>query len=146
MKLLSSLVVAALLATLASAALADEPARHRQDSPDAKGPSPATQQPQGEPVAPRGFLGIEFRYKGIEVAAAGGLPVISCVPGGPADVAGIGPGDVVTGLNGSAVTSGEDFTTQVKALPPGTVVTLTVKRDGKEVDVPVTLGTRPADK
>jgi serine protease Do len=145
MKILTGLVVAALLATIASAALADEPARHRQDAPDAKPPSAAAQ-PQDEAVAPRGFLGIEFRFKGIEVVAAGGLPVVSCVPGGPADVAGIGPGDIVTGLNGTAVTSGAEFTDQVKGFAPGTVVTLTVKRDGKPVDVPVTLGTRPADK
>ncbi|MGC4174601.1 S1C family serine protease [Demequina sp.] len=61
------------------------------------------------------------------------------VPGGPADEAGIKGGDIITAIDGRAITRSDDLVVAIRAKAPGDTVTLTVKRDGKEQDITVTL-------
>ncbi len=53
-------------------------------------------------------------------------------------------GDVITAVDGQAVTSMEELASTIQARQPGDQVALTVLRNGKEIKVDVTLGTRPA--
>jgi putative serine protease PepD len=59
--------------------------------------------------------------------------------GGPADKAGIRPGDVILAVDGTPVTAPEELIVQVRAKAVGDSVTLTVRRDGGERRVRVTL-------
>jgi Do/DeqQ family serine protease len=60
--------------------------------------------------------------------------------GSGADRAGLRAGDVITALNGQAVSDPNSFRNAIASTPPGTEVTLTVKRDGNERQVRATLG------
>ncbi len=79
-------------------------------------------------------------------AAAAGVPVevltevvvIEVVAGAPADGL-LAPGDVVTALDGRVVTSGADLAERIRALTPGTTVTLTVEHEGTVRDQRVTV-------
>ena len=53
--------------------------------------------------------------------------------------AGLKVGDVIVGLDGKKVTSAGELQAEVSAKRPGTKVTLDVLRDGKSMNVPVTL-------
>ena len=53
----------------------------------------------------------------------------------PAKLAGLRLGDVVTAVNGHPVTNFTQFTDEIRPLPAGTPVTVTVRRDGKLVDL-----------
>jgi len=65
--------------------------------------------------------------------------------GSPASEAGLQADDVVVAIDGKAVTGAESLTGFVRGLASGTEVTLTVIRDGKSIDVPVTLATKTED-
>lgn len=69
----------------------------------------------------------------------------SVVGDGPAAGAGIETGDIVVAVDGVAATSPSAVTDQIRAHDPGDIVTIGVIRDGAQVDVPVTLGSRPDD-
>ena len=56
--------------------------------------------------------------------------------------AGLKAGDVITAINGTAVTTADDLTAKIGALKPGDKVTLSVTRNGSTLKVDVTLGTR----
>ncbi len=87
-----------------------------------------------------------------------GAYVASVTPGGPADKAGIHGGDQATSLQG--VNAGGDLIVAVDGLPvqtfdsllsylltnksPGDTITLTVLRGDQKLDIPLTLGKRPA--
>ncbi|KGM14840.1 hypothetical protein N867_14965, partial [Actinotalea fermentans ATCC 43279 = JCM 9966 = DSM 3133] len=60
----------------------------------------------------------------------------------PAAQAGLAKDDVVVALDGEAVSGAESLTAQVRERAPGDVVTLTVVRGGKTLELDVTLGTR----
>ncbi|CAM5783493.1 S1C family serine protease [Cellulomonas persica] len=62
--------------------------------------------------------------------------------GSPAAKAGLEVDDVVVGIDGDAVGGAESLTAFVRAHASGDQVTLTVVRDGKAIDVEVTLATR----
>ena len=51
--------------------------------------------------------------------------------GGPADQAGLKPGDLVVGLDGQPVRSLDEFTSYVNARPAQEIL-ITVRRDGEE--------------
>jgi S1-C subfamily serine protease len=79
-----------------------------------------------------------------------GVLVISVVPNGPADQAGIQGGeglnervprggDVITAVDGNAVKNMEELAAHVAGHAPGDVITLTIVRDGQERQVDVTL-------
>jgi S1-C subfamily serine protease len=89
-----------------------------------------------------------------------GLLVFKMTPGGPAERAGLrgpqivtrrrGPfvvetldrtaADLIVAVDGQKVTSADDFLSYIEAKEPGSQLTLTVVRQGKEVQIPMTLG------
>ncbi|MET8947359.1 trypsin-like peptidase domain-containing protein [Streptomyces sp. NPDC004542] len=74
--------------------------------------------------------------------AAGASPVES---GGPADKAGLKPGDVITQLDDHVIDSGPTLIGEIWTHKPGDKVTITYKRDGKEHTADLTLGSRVGD-
>jgi S1-C subfamily serine protease len=73
--------------------------------------------------------------------AGGSQPAIA--PGSPAEKAGLKAGDIVLAIEGTTVDSEHPLDAQLTSYAPGQSVKLTILRDGKQVDVSVTLGTRP---
>lgn len=76
-----------------------------------------------------------------------GAEVREVTSGGAGDKAGIKAGDVITALNGNAISSSNALVATIRGYQPGDKVTLTVQRDGKSSKVEVTLesdGGQPA--
>jgi S1-C subfamily serine protease len=69
-----------------------------------------------------------------------GVVVYQVQSGSAADRAGLRQGDVITALNGTAITDPNTFRNMIASSGPGSEVTLTVKRDGKEGQVRARLG------
>ena len=69
-----------------------------------------------------------------------GVVVYQVQSGSGADRAGLRAGDVITALNGEQVSEPNTFRNKIASTPPGTEITLTVKRDGREQQVRATLG------
>jgi membrane-associated protease RseP (regulator of RpoE activity) len=57
----------------------------------------------------------------------------------PAKLAGLRLGDVVTAIDGHPVTNFNQLTDEIRPLPPGTPVTITVRRDGKLLNLHATV-------
>jgi serine protease Do len=60
-----------------------------------------------------------------------GVLAQSVIPGGPADQAGLRPGDVITGFNGRKVATGNQLKNYIAFTEPGTEAELDVVRDGR---------------
>ncbi len=69
-----------------------------------------------------------------------GVLVYQVQPGSAAERAGLRRSDVITALNGTAVNDPNWFRNSIAGSAPGTEITLTIKRGGKEQQVRVTLG------
>ncbi|HJY27510.1 MAG TPA: Do family serine endopeptidase [Pyrinomonadaceae bacterium] len=69
-----------------------------------------------------------------------GVVVYQVQGGSAADRAGLRQGDVISALNGTAITDPNTFRNSIASISPGTEVTLTVRRDGSERQVRATLG------
>lgn len=99
----------------------------------------------------RGYLGIAMQDVNKDIADALGLPtdrgtlVQRVEPGQPAEKAGIKPGDVIVRVNNQNVTPEQTLSYLVANLAPGTTVPLELIRDGKRMNLSVTLGTRPPE-
>jgi putative serine protease PepD len=90
---------------------------------------------------------VEHAYLGVstEDAANGEGASIAEVRGGtPAAEAGLQSGDVVTAIDGKAVTSSDELRRLIDSSSPGDTVELTLERDGETKTVPVELGSRPS--
>ncbi|WP_426311007.1 S1C family serine protease [Cellulosimicrobium sp. E-16] len=74
-----------------------------------------------------------------------GAEVQEVTDGSPAADAGIRSGDVIVEIDGHAVGGAESLTAFVRERAAGAKSTLTVVRDGKTLELDVTLATRPAD-
>jgi putative serine protease PepD len=68
------------------------------------------------------------------------------VKGGPAEKAGLKVNDAVISVDGEAVNSSLSLVGQLRERQTGTAVTLTVVRDGKTMNIKVTLGTKPTSQ
>ncbi|MFC8348863.1 S1C family serine protease [Streptomyces sp. NPDC057280] len=77
-----------------------------------------------------------------EQGASGSDPVES---GGPADKAGLKPGDVITKLDDTVIDSGPTLIGEIWTHQPGDKVKITYERDGKTNTVELTLGSREGD-
>ena len=94
----------------------------------------------------RGSIGVTIQPLTAEAMSRLGLQnargalVNSVVSGGPAERAGVRPGDVITAFNGNPVNDPNSLRNAVAATPPGTDVGLTLWRNGREQQVRLTLG------
>jgi serine protease Do len=68
-----------------------------------------------------------------------GVLVSKVQKGGPAEKAGVKVEDIIVAMNGTAVKDGEDLVSRVSQTPVGTAAALTLDRDGKRMDVKVTI-------
>jgi len=73
--------------------------------------------------------------QGAQVAA---MPA-AILKGGPADRAGIRPGDLITGFDGKEITSADELIVAVRSREVGDTIKLTYLRNGKRTDVSLTL-------
>ncbi|WP_421111626.1 S1C family serine protease, partial [Streptomyces sp. NEAU-S77] len=89
-------------------------------------------------------LNMEYTGDGARVNSKGaaGSPV---TPGGPGDKAGIEAGDVITEVDGVRVHSGQELIVKIRSHRPGDRLRLTLKRDGDERTVELTLGSASSD-
>lgn len=93
----------------------------------------------------RGRLGIAIQGLDKDLAQSFGLPdergalVASVDPGGPADKAGLKPGDVVLSLDGTRINESADLPRIVGERRPGTRVRMDVWRDGRSRELVATL-------
>jgi Do/DeqQ family serine protease len=96
-----------------------------------------------------GFLGIRLRElneelaEGLGLDLAAGILVEDVIPNRPAAAAGMEQGDVIVRFDGEDVSDDNRFRLKVGNTPPGTVVPVEVIRDGRRVEMEVTLGERP---
>jgi putative serine protease PepD len=87
---------------------------------------------------------VEHAYLGVSLPNSGAATVEAVVKDGPADSAGLQAGDEVTAVDGKTIDSGDALREAIDAKKPGDKITLTIKRNGNERTVQVTLGQRPA--
>ena len=81
------------------------------------------------------------RSPGAHVASAGGKGALieAVTPDSPAFKAGLKVGDTIKKLDATAITGPEQFTPALAAKMPGTVISITVTRNGQDMDVKATL-------
>ena len=103
--------------------------------------------------AQHGFLGILLDQLTPEKAKAFGMgansrgvAVAEVEPNTPAAKAGLQAGDVVVALNGQPVEDLQAFRVRIAGMAPGAVANLKVFRNGRDLEVPVTLGTAKVDQ
>ena len=65
---------------------------------------------------------------------------------GPADKGGLKEEDIIVGLNGEPVQSWDSFRTDIASLQPGEKIQVQVVRDGKPVELAITIGERPEEQ
>ena len=80
----------------------------------------------------------------LNITATQGALIESVVSGSPAQDAGLQKGDVVTKIDGKDLKTESAFAEIIDSHKPGDVVSLTVERNGQEMTIKVTLGTRPS--
>jgi serine protease DegQ len=101
----------------------------------------------------RGWIGVEPNELSPELAETFGLKprttqqrgviITGVLQGGPASMAGIRPGDVITSVNGKAVRNVPELLGQVAALKPGSASPFSVQRRDEALELKVTPGVRP---
>jgi serine protease DegQ len=83
-------------------------------------------------------MGVEMRSR-----PTGEAVIDAVVPGSPADVGGLRPGDVILGIDNTSVTSTADVTAALSRLRPGQVVPVSASRGTAGFTAQVTLAARP---
>jgi serine protease DegQ len=97
----------------------------------------------------RGWIGVEVQDISPELAESFKLPtakgvlIAGVVRGGPADRAGVKPGDVLVEVDGKAVPDSSAMLNVVAGAEPGKAATLKVLRNGNELSIKLTVGKRP---
>ena len=97
----------------------------------------------------RGMMGVTIQSVDADLASSLNLPaargaiVTSVTAGGPAERAGIRRGDVVTAINNQPVIDNNSLRNQVASMKPGSTVTVTVVRNGRDQNLQVALAELP---
>ncbi len=95
----------------------------------------------------RGFLGVALQPLDQDMADAFGLErpegalVAEVVKGSPADKAGLKQGDIILQYDNTPVKTIGSFRNEISMIKPGSTIKLKVNRNGKILNIPVTLGT-----
>ncbi|WP_245967083.1 S1C family serine protease [Sphaerisporangium album] len=85
----------------------------------------------------------DYQGEGVRIAttAEQGQPPV--VPGGPADKAGMKPGDVILAIDGNPVSDQAELIVAIRSKAPGDTVTLKFRRDGRDMTASVTIDAVP---
>lgn len=99
----------------------------------------------------RGFMGVVLQQVDKDLATAfdlkeaGGALVAELAPDSPAGDAGVKQGDILLQYDNTPIRNVGSLRNAVSMMQPGKTVTFTVLRDGKTVEIPVTIGEFPTD-
>jgi len=74
-----------------------------------------------------------------------GVLLSGVLEGGPADQAGIVPGDIIQSINGKAASSAQAVMNQIATAPPGTSMQLIILRNNQPMPVQLVVAERPRD-
>ncbi|MFP3569216.1 Do family serine endopeptidase [Paraburkholderia sp. SIMBA_030] len=97
----------------------------------------------------RGWIGVEPQDVTPEIAESFGLDqksgaiVAGVLKNGPADRAGIKPGDILVSVNGQDITDTTRLLNVIAQIKPGTAAKVHLVRKGREMDLDVAIGKRP---
>ncbi|MGF6380330.1 serine protease DegQ [Paraburkholderia atlantica] len=97
----------------------------------------------------RGWIGVEPQDVTPEIAESFGLDqksgaiVAGVLKSGPADRAGIRPGDILTSVNGQVITDTTRLLNVIAQIKPGTPAKVHLVRKGHQIDLDVMIGKRP---
>jgi 2-alkenal reductase len=98
------------------------------------------------------FIGVSYQEVDPQVASAmnltvtDGIVVTQVVPGSPASQAGLQEGDVILALDAQKIDQDHALTSILLSHKTGDKVTLSVLRDGKQLQVKLTLGAHPTSQ
>jgi len=115
---------------------------------------PIIDSPPTEEGTSKGWLGIAPQVLDSETAdflgvgESGGVLVSKVYEDTPAEEAGLEAEDIITHINGEPVDVHKEqhvqvFIRQIKRIKPGTLTKFTILRDGKEMEIGVTIGEKP---
>ncbi len=97
----------------------------------------------------RGWIGVMIQQVTPSLAKAlkvqNGAVVVQVMPNGPADKAGIKVGDVIVGIDNENISTVQQLQFKVMETKPGTTLTFHIVRDGKPLDLKVTIGKMPSN-
>src|SRR4030095_1000613 len=97
----------------------------------------------------RGWIGVEVQEitpqiaESFKLGATRGALIAGVLRGGPADKAGVKPGDVLYEIEGKPVADPAGMLNVVASLAPGANARMKLKRKGQDVNTDVTVGRRP---
>jgi len=97
----------------------------------------------------RGWIGVEVQEitppvaESFRLRSTRGALIAGVLRGGPADKAGVKPGDVMVEVEGRPVADPTSMLNLIAALPPGASARMKIKRQGKDLDADITVGRRP---
>ena len=97
----------------------------------------------------RGWIGVEVQElspsqaESFKLGSSRGALIAGVLRGGPADKAGVKPGDVLLEVQGKPVADPAGMLNLIAALEPGQSAKMKLKRHGQDVDATVTVGRRP---
>lgn len=87
----------------------------------------------------RGWLGVSVED------SKNGVTIAGVERTSPAGRAGIRAGDMILAVNGERIESARGLIRAVAAVSPGSNVSLSIRRQGRDMEVPVTVGRRPTE-
>jgi serine protease DegQ len=97
----------------------------------------------------RGWIGVEVQEitppvaESFKLGNVRGALIAGVLRGGPADKAGVKPGDVLTEVEGKPVADPATMLNLIAALPPGGSAKLKLKRQNQDIQATVAVGRRP---
>jgi Do/DeqQ family serine protease len=97
----------------------------------------------------RGWIGVEVQEitptlaESFKLGSQRGALIAGVLRGGPADKAGVKPGDVLVEVQGKPVADPTAMLNVIAALPPGSNAKVKVKRQGQDVEATINVGRRP---